>query len=399
MKPVVLQLIDSFHQGGSERQALQLTRLLHDSGRFDVRLACLNPDGVLRAEIGDLELGDIPAFPLTAFYNVNAMAQARSFRRFLRKNEVQLLHTHDFYTNVFGIFTGALAKVPARVASMRETGGMRTTGQLRLQRLAYSLAHKVVGNSESVRSELVKQGVPKSKTAVIYNGIDVERVTLSTDSTRSESLERVGLPQSLDASNLCVTLVANMRHEVKDYPMFLRAAKRVRSEVPNAVFLLAGEGELMASLKLLATELGIESCTYFLGRCEALPDLLNLSDVCVLSSKAEGLSNSILEYMAAGRPVVATDVGGAREAIVAGETGFLVPAGNDEKMAARIIELLVNYERRFMGAKGRRVVLEKFSPEAQLARTESLYDDLLSKPLPLQHPSAETAAERQEVSQ
>ncbi|HXD33621.1 MAG TPA: glycosyltransferase [Pyrinomonadaceae bacterium] len=398
MKPVVLQLIDSFHQGGSERQALQLTRLLRESGRFDVRLACLNPDGVLRAEIEDLQLGDVPAFPLTAFYNLNAMAQARRFRRFLKSNEVQLLHTHDFYTNIFGMFSGALARVPARVASMRETGGMRTAGQLRLQRYSYSFAHKIVGNSESVRTELVKQGIPKEKTAVIYNGIDVQRVTLDEGASRSDSLARVGLPQSLDSSSLCVTLVANMRHEVKDYPMFLRAAKRVHQEVPNAVFLLAGEGELMTSLQSLAAELEIEGCTYFLGRCEAMAELLNISDVCVLSSKAEGFSNSILEYMAAGKPVVATNVGGAPEAIVEGVTGFLVPAGNDENMAARIIELLVNHDRRFMGARGRQIVLEKFSPEAQLARTESLYNDLLSQPLVLDEGSrTEASVKRQEI--
>jgi len=168
LKPVVLQLIDSFQQGGSERQALQLTRLLHRSDRFRVQLACLNPDGVLRAEIEDLKLGEIPAFPLTAFYNLNAFAQMRRFARYLRASGVQVLHTHDFYTNVFGMFAGSLARVPVRIASMRETGGMRTGGQKRLQRLAYSLAHQVVANSESVREELIKQGVSASWGAGAY---------------------------------------------------------------------------------------------------------------------------------------------------------------------------------------------------------------------------------------
>lgn len=399
MKPVVLQLIDSFHQGGSERQALQLTRLLHDSGRFQVRLACLNPEGVLRVEIEDLQLEEIPAFPLTAFYDRNALAQARRFAHFLRSNKVQVLHTHDFYTNVFGMLAGTLARVPARVASMRETGGMRTGGQQRLQRVAYSLAHQVVANSESVRNELLRQGVPANKTTVIYNGIDIKRVTMSESSTRTDSLARLGLPTSLDAGSLCVTLVANMRHEVKDYPMFLRAARRVRDAVPNAVFLLAGEGELMPSLQLLARELGIENRTYFLGRCELLADLLSISDVCVLSSKAEGFSNSILEYMAAARPVVVTDVGGAREAIVEGLTGHLVPAGDEQKMADQIIRLLVAVDRPGMGAAGRRVVLEKFSLEAQLARTEELYDRLLSVPHAIRRPPLGEGGGRPRVDQ
>ncbi|MCU1266100.1 MAG: hypothetical protein JWM21_2418 [Acidobacteria bacterium] len=379
MKPVVLQLIDSFDQGGSERQALQLTRLLHDSGHFHVRLACLNPAGVLRSEIKDLQLGEIPAFPLTAFYNPQAFSQMRRFARFLKVNQVQVLHTHDFYTNIFGMFTAALARVPVRVASMRETGGMRTAGQKRMQRLAYSLAHQVVANSESVRAELIRQGVPAGKTSVIYNGLDMERVTTLASGGRADSFARIGLSPALDGNHSYVTIVANMRHEVKDYPMFLRAARRVRDAVPNAAFLLAGEGELMPSLRDLARELGIDSCTHFLGRCESLADLLSISDVCVLSSLAEGFSNSILEYMAAGRAVVATNVGGAGEVIVEGRTGHLVPAGDEQMMAERIIALLRGNHLSDMGNAGRQIVAEKFSTAAQLARTEELYDRLLAQ--------------------
>lgn len=383
MKPVVLQLIDSFHQGGSERQALQLTRLLHDTGRFEVRLACLDPEGVLRSEIEDLQMGEIPAFPLTAFYNPRAFSQMRRFARYLKANKVQVLHTHDFYTNIFGMFAGAFARVPVRIASMRETGGMRTAGQKRLQWMAYSLAHQIVANSESVRAELLRQGIPASKTSVVYNGIDMDRVRSDASVSRMDSFARIGLPPALDGNHPYVTIVANMRHEVKDYPMFLRAARGVRDAVPNTAFLLAGEGELMPSLRALARELGIESCTHFLGRCEELGALLSISDVCVLSSQAEGFSNSILEYMAAGRPVVATDVGGAREVIVEGGTGYLVPAGDEQRMAQRIIELLKSNHLAEMGNAGRQIVSEKFSLEAQLARTEELYDRLLSHSHPV----------------
>jgi glycosyltransferase involved in cell wall biosynthesis len=108
--------------------------------------------------------------------------------------------------------------------------------------------------------------------------------------------------------------------------------------------------------------------------------LLRASDVCVLSSKAEGFSNAILEYMAAARAVVVTDVGGAREAVVDGETGYVVPAGDDATMADRIVALLDDAERaRGMGERGRRVVVEKFSCEAQLRRTVELYERLLGQ--------------------
>jgi glycosyltransferase involved in cell wall biosynthesis len=177
-----------------------------------------------------------------------------------------------------------------------------------------------------------------------------------------------------------VTIVANMRHEVKDYPMFLKSARRVMDVFPDCGFLLAGEGHLSQGLQSFAHELGIRDSVFFLGRCEKLAELLSVSDVCVLSSKAEGFSNSILEYMAAARPVVATEVGGAAEAIRDGETGYLVASGNDELMASRLLSLLRDPAKaEQMGQAGRRVVEQKFSCEAQLARTEDLYERLLAE--------------------
>jgi glycosyltransferase involved in cell wall biosynthesis len=377
LKAAVLQLIDSFNQGGSERQALQLTRLLVQSGKFKIHLASLSPEGSLRSTIEDLDLGDIPSFPLNSFYDANAVKQLTRFVQWLKAARINVLHTHDFYTNVFGTTAGALARLPVRVASMRETAGMRTSTQKRVQRVAYSLAHHVVANSQAVRQVLIADGVPAEKVSVIYNGLDLKRLAPQTFS-RAETLGLLGLDSETDPPRRFISIVANMRHEVKDHRMFLRAARRVAEVVPDAAFLLAGEGELTDSLRELAAELGIHERTYFLGRCERVAELLSVSEICVLSSKAEGFSNSILEYMAAGRPVVATNVGGAAELIREGETGYLVPAGDDEMMAARLIDLLRDPNRsRMMGEAGKRIVEEQFSCEAQLSRTEDLYERLL----------------------
>ena len=379
MKHTVLQLIDSFHQGGSERQAIQVTRLLRESGRFDVRLASLNPEGTLRADAEAMELGEIPSFPLTSFYDPNAVAQLRRLAAFMRRSRADILHTHDFYTNVFGMAAGSFARIPVRIASMRETAGMRTAAQKSAQKFAYALAHHVISNSEAVRKKLVDQGIKDSKVSVVYNGLDTSRLRRTI--SREETLALLGLPQEADGSRRrFVTIVANMRHDVKDYPMFLRAAQLVSNPVSDAAFLLAGEGELTEQLRAFAKELGIEQRTHFLGRCDNIGAVLQVSDVCVLSSKAEGFSNSILEYMAAARPVVATNVGGASEAIIEGETGYLVASGDESTMAERIIRLLREPEKaRAMGERGRSIVEEKFSCEAQLERTEQLYETLLSE--------------------
>jgi glycosyltransferase involved in cell wall biosynthesis len=368
-------MIDSFEQGGSERQALQLVRKLHESGRSGVRLACLQNKGSLRGEADRLGLGEIPEYPLTSFYDRNFVTQLRRLARFLKENEIDAIHTHDFYTNIFGMTAAALARVRARIAYKGETDGFRTPAQKRLERGAFRLAHRVVANSDAVRQQLIREGLPAEKVVKHYNGLDLKRVAVQLGATRDDILAMLALPE-----RRLVTIVANLQHVVKDHPTFLRAAARVRASIPDAAFVIAGEGKLMPGLRELTAHLGMERDVFFIGRCDKVAELLSVSDVCALSSTAEGFSNSILEYMAAARPVVVTDVGGAREAVIEGETGYLVSAGDDQQMAERMVELLRDPKRaRAMGARGKSIVEEKFSCERHLAKTLGLYSELLGK--------------------
>ncbi|HYN84177.1 MAG TPA: glycosyltransferase [Pyrinomonadaceae bacterium] len=378
----VLQLIDSFNQGGTERQVVQLTRLLHRSGRYHVHLACLDGRGPLRAEVEGLGLGDIAEFPLTSFYDRNAFKQLRRLSAFMRERDIALVHAHDFYTNIFGTTAAAAARVPARIASRRETDGIRSPAKRFVERRAYGLAHRVVANAEAIRQQLIKEGLAPSKVVTVYNGMDTARVAPRPDVRREEVFDALGLP--FEASRRLVTIVANMRHPMKDQATFLRAARRVKDEVAEAAFVLAGEGGQMERLRALAAELGLGPDAHFTGRCARVADLLSVSEVCVLSSKGvEGFSNSILEYMAAARPVVATDIGGAAESVREGVTGHVVAPEDDGAMAARVVGLLKDPERaRAMGEQGLRDVRERFSCEAQLARVESLYEELLAPAAP-----------------
>jgi glycosyltransferase involved in cell wall biosynthesis len=249
--------------------------------------------------------------------------------------------------------------------------------QKRAERAAFRLSHRVIANCLVVQNQLICEGVSPAKIIQHYNGLDLDRLKVKSDLRREDALVRFGLP----ADRRYMSIVANLRNPVKDHPMFLRAAARVRAAVPDAGFAIAGEGELMESLRGLAAELGIKNDVFFLGRCDNVADLLFASNIGVLSSKAEGFANAILEYMAAGLPVVATDVGGAREAIAEGETGYLVASGDDEKMAERIIEVLNHPERaRAMGERGKLIAAEEFSCDRHLQNTLELYDELLSTP-------------------
>jgi glycosyltransferase involved in cell wall biosynthesis len=374
VKRNVLQLVHGFIEGGSERQLIQMAGLLHQSGHYNVYVGSLSAGGVLRGEVERLQI-PIVDFPLTSFYDGNMVVQTRRFASFLKQNAIEIVHSHDFYSNVFGMSGSAVARVGGRIASKRETTGTRTGAQSTVERGAFRLARAIVANAEAVKAHLIAEGVPSSKIDVVYNGIDLQR--FGTIGDTGEILRTLNLPAVVGRP--VITMVANFEYEVKDHPMFLRAARRVLSEIPDAAFVIAGEGILKAQAQQVAHELEIAGSCFFIGRCATVPDLLAASNICVLSSQAEGFSNSILEYMAAARPVVATNVGGASEAIVEGHNGYLVSTGDDEAMAQKIISLIREPNHaRTLGINGRRDVEEKFSCAARLSKTAALYERVLT---------------------
>ena len=372
-QPVVLHLVDSFDKGGSESQAVQLVRLLQGIGRYRILMACLNNDGPLRTEIDRLDLGEIPEYKLTSFYNLRALRQLRRFTAHLKRQQVDILHTHDFYTNVFGMWAGAVAGVPVRIASRRESSRMRSTTRRTLERVSYRAATRILANCEEVRHQLTEEGVSPRRIEVIYNGVDASRIGHFRPANRSEVAASFGLPT--DPRRRFISIVANLRLPVKDHVTFLRAARAVSEVAPQATFVIAGEGRLMKPMRLLAEELGIIKQTFFLGSCSRVAELLSVTEIGVLSSLYEGFPNAVLEYMAARCPVVATDVGGIREAVVDGETGYLVEARDHEAMARQILRLLDAPERaRAMGILGHQIVKQKFSTEAQVKAITGLYE-------------------------
>ncbi len=368
----VLQFIGSFHQGGSERQAVQLTKLLCEDKTHKIFVATLNNEGVLKNEIEQLGFSDIPEFKLTSFYDLNFIKQLKKCVRFLRENDIQIVQTHDFYTNVFGITAAKLAGVRLKIASKRETGGMRSASQKFIEKRIFKIADAIVANSQAVKNYLATEDVSAEKIKIVYNGLDLKRLT-PKETDRAAVCEKLKLPA--DQEIKFITLVANLRHAVKNQPMFLRVAQKVTAEFPNAHFVLAGEGELKEELENTAKKLKIEENIHLIGRCTEIPELLSISYACVLTSYNEGFSNSILEYMTAGKPVVATNVGGASEAIIENETGFLVESGDAKTMAERLKELLANEEKaQKFGEKGAEIVRAKFSLETQLRETLALYE-------------------------
>lgn len=374
MKRNVLQFIGSFHQGGSERQAVQLTKLLHADKTFNVFAATLNKEGILLKELEEIGFTHIPEFKLTSFFNLHFLKQIKSCAKFIKENNIEIVHTHDFYTNIFGILSAKYAKVPVKIASKRETGGMRSVNQNRFEKFVFGIADAVTVNAKAVRDYLVERDISIEKIKITYNGLDLERLK-PKETDRENICEELGLPK--DENIKFITIVANLRHEVKNQEMLIRAAKRLNDNFPDAHFIFAGEGERKNKLEEFTKELNIQKHTHFIGRCGIIPELLSISYVCCLTSTAEGFSNSILEYMFAGKPVVATNVGGASEAIDHGETGFLVESNDDESLAKYLSVLLKDSQKtNEMGMRAKAIIEEKFSTKTQLQNIIKLYQTL-----------------------
>jgi L-malate glycosyltransferase len=359
----LFMMLNTFETGGSERQFVAITNALC-AERFDVRLGCVARRGPLQKNVGD-----VAEFPLGAsLLSFRAQRSRLALGRYLRCERIQIAHSFDFYTNLLLLPTARLAGVPVVIGSQRQLGDLLTPLKFRSQRIAFRFCDAVVCNSRAAAKRLLDQGLPERKIAIIPNGLDVETFASATPA----------LPTA--PGTVRVGMIARMNERAKNHAVLLRAAARLVPKFSKLQFVLVGDGPLRAELEALASQLGIANRVSFLGDRQDVPAILASVDVAVLPSSSESLSNSILEAMAAGLPVVATRVGGNPELVSEGGTGYLVSPNDDASLADALERLLAQPElRSSFGARARRIALERFSAGGIVRQYEQLYSDLLSR--------------------
>jgi glycosyltransferase involved in cell wall biosynthesis len=233
-----------------------------------------------------------------------------------------------------------------------------------------NLGSVVLANSNAVRDSLVADdGFALGKLRVILNGVDTDRFQGPSQRTRLFP----GVMGTL------IVAVGNMHSEVKGHRWLITAAAAVVSEFPNTRFVLVGDGSERPRFERQVAELGLTRNVVFLGQRPDIPEILSACDVAVLASRSEGMPNAILEYMAAGLPVVATAVGGTRDLVSNRATGYLVPPENSEALASAILDCLRNPEAaRGIAENGRLMVERKFSFDRLVREVDALYSELLA---------------------
>ncbi len=351
--------------GGTEKHILlQLKNI--DRTRFSPYLCILRSSAWIREEFS---LCPVYVLGIDSFRSLSAYARIWKFAGFLKGEGISIVHTYYRDAGIAGILAARIAGKKTIFSARRNQGYWLDRKELVLQKALNRLVARFVANSYSTKAWSNEvEGIPGEKIDVIYNCIDLQHYRRTTVQNRRESRQLLGLPDYAPV----IGIVANLR-PVKGIDVFLKAAKLVKDELPQARFLIVGDGEEEENLKRLSAELGLGGCADFLGRKRDVARVLNAFDVAVLSSYSESFSNSIVEYLAAGIPVVCTDVGGSREAVESGVNGFVVPAGDSRAMAGCIARIITEGMFHYMNMRNRDKAEKKFSIAGSVKAYEKLY--------------------------
>jgi glycosyltransferase involved in cell wall biosynthesis len=363
--------VDNLNVGGTELNALRTATRLH--GRYaEVTVFALQDGGPLAAEYRAAGIV-VRTSPIIRFIEPSTMRQQAQLYSFLRAQRPHVFHSHDKYSNIFGLAVARTAGIPAVIGSRRWNRSDDGRGLAVANRAAYTFAHRVLFNSTRL-SELVgrRELIPRRKRSVVPNFLERGAFERPSEDTVSAWRRELGLKPGVPV----IGCVANLR-PIKDHVTLLQAvALLAGSGVPLQV-VLVGAGD-QAVLSAHARELGLADKVYFAGARPSRPSFHHLFDISTLVSVSEGFSNSVLEAMAAARPVVATNVGGIADAVRHGETGLLVPPRSPQVLAGALLQLLERPDMcARMGERARAVASTDFGEEGVITQLLHLYQALL----------------------
>jgi glycosyltransferase involved in cell wall biosynthesis len=376
----ILYLIDTYLPrpeqpavGGTEKQLSLLASSLNpDIFRPIVVQLSSHPSQKTTETIGNVKLIHLPTKKI---YTLHGLNQIRKLVKLAKDEQVNIIHTFFEKSEVMGWLVKRLAGIPVWVTSRRDLGFKRKEIYNKIFRISSRDCSKCVANCNAVKDQtLKKERLPEEKVEVIYNGMDFSPYQKSYNGNAFR--KEIGI----DNPTLLVGMIANFNFEIKGHQFFMESAKSILERVPNTEFILVGDGALRKRFEKLSEELGIRQKIHFSGKRNDIPVILSNLNVSVLCSTNEGFSNVILESMAAGKAVVATNVGGSPEMVTDGVTGYLVPPADSNALAKAIIDLLKNPNKaEEMGKEGRKIVQEKFTTEAMTKQYEKLYEELIKQ--------------------
>lgn len=369
-----LVLVSGLPVGGAEEVTVQFLRRLNAAGRpVPVCTVTDRHDG---APADELERAGVTRFDLGARRLADPRALARLLR-LLRREEIDLVHAHGQDASILAAAASLLrptSLLATRHVLEEPTGSVRERARASLALAALGRADAVVAVSGAVAGRLrASRPVPDGRVRVIHNGIDLGRF----DPTRLER-SRPEIRNSLGVEpGARVVLLPAVLREGKGHDVLLEALPAVRERIPEVRLLLAGAGEREEALRRRARARDVDDIVRFLGFRNDIPELLAASDLVVLPSLGEAFPTVLLEAAAAGRPVVATEVGGVPEVVESGRTGVLVPPDDGPELRRALVGILRDEDRaRRFGRQARSLAQERFGIDRQVEQTLELWREV-----------------------
>jgi glycosyltransferase involved in cell wall biosynthesis len=369
--PTILHLIETGGAGGAERMMVHLAAGL--SPRY-LSEAALIRDGWLAAAFRERNIPvTLLRYSCGGFAAIRDLITLLDILKLVRKKQVAIIHTHEFFMNTLGFLASIISGVPL-VATVH---GKNYYAERVRRRFAYRLVGRFAGQmvavSEDIRRFLhEKVGVAFTQVRFVPNGVPFHQ------QPPGAKLLALRHTLALEPDSRVIISVGNL-YPVKGHKYLIDAAWLVTRRFPRALFLVVGQGQLREQLEEYARQRGVGGHIRFLGHRDDVQDLLALSDVFVLPSLSEGTPLALLEAMAAGLPSVASRVGGVGEVIENGKTGFLVSPGDSGELADGIATLFQDARQtKIMGQCARERVAQRFSLVSMLGSYQEIYELLLS---------------------
>ena len=364
-------VVGTFNFGGTEMYLLRLLRSL-DRTRYEPYVVVMDEQGVLGDEVRSM--AEVYPVHLTGkLFNRNGRNEMRRLAKWMKETDIRLVHTLQDKATIWGAVTGrAIAGLPVvashRASTYYVTGFVETGVYLAVMHTC--VAHGVP-NSAAAGASLKRFGIPWDRMTVVHNGIPTERLP---------SREEASVHRDADGASAPVNVaILGRLVPVKNQKLAVEAVAAANERGCSVTLTVIGSGPEEEPLRRRAEELGVAERITWAGYSDAPTPLLLTADVCILTSDSEGFPNTVVEYMAAGRPVISTDVGGTREIVTEGETGYLVPPGDVAVLADAIVRLARDPElRKRMGGAARALVERSFTVEQEAARTMAVYDRVLA---------------------
>jgi glycosyltransferase involved in cell wall biosynthesis len=371
----VLHVLDGRWFGGGEMAFARLARHI-DPARVAIEAACME-EGRLTAMLAN----QATPFTMIKRPRLSRFRSARGLSRLMTSHGIDVVHTHTSGTNLVGRMAALLSSA-IHIATIHSPVRLDINDRAKRRRLASfidragsRISKKIVFVSQEERQRQVDLGLAESKAIWIPNGVE------PAAPAQPAELDALRAQWGLNEGCPVVCMVAQLRPR-KGPDVLLQAIPELLKKHPETKVVFVGSAEFvesrdyLAELKAMSAQLGIERNVVFAGFCDTIPAALELADVNVLPSRfGEGLPLALLEAMAAGTPVVASDTEGNREAVRHGRNGLLVPAEDSQALASALASLLENPDlRKKMGAEGRKDVREKYEIGAVARRHEILYD-------------------------